>query len=118
MSAPTWGAPRDRDGTRLKAKQLAPGKKASDSLKVPDDTSDWRYIQVKEDGRLTVRVDYQPTSSPLSVRLLDSRGKVIKALKGTKGRASFTEALTPGIYYLEVELASGQASYTVSYALK
>ena len=44
--------------------------------------------------------------------------KVIKALKGTKGRASFTEALTPGIYYLEVELASGQASYTVSYALK
>lgn len=104
---------RDADGSRMQARELALGGTDSDTLSPPSDAVDWRYLRLSDGHRLVVEVSVSPSSVPVSVQLTSAVGDRIASATSSKGKATLSTQLDPGLYYVSVS-ASAAARYTIS----
>ena len=113
MPAQLGAVSRDADGSRMQAREMALGAADSDALSPPSDAVDWRYLRLSEAHRLVVEVNGAPASVPVTVQLTSAVGDRIAQASSSKGRATLSTQLDPGLYYVSVS-ASADLRYTMS----
>lgn len=117
LAGPALAGPRDRDGSRMQARQVKAGQAVKDRLKAPRDKADWRYIEVAGSKKLMISVGVEG-SAAVTVRVLDASGKELIKRTTQGGRLALVKPVAAGMYYIYVGLSEGSAEYTLSCALK
>ena len=114
-----WARPRqDSDGTRMRARKAVAQKTIKDALSAPKDKHDWRYVEVDKAGQLTVTLEATPEDAEIELSILDGEGKLLKEAKaGRSGKRKVSVKTSPGIYYIDVTIKSGKATYTLDIKL-
>ena len=103
---------RDADGARVQARSIALGSSQSDTLMPPRDRVDWRSFKVERGGGVTVAITH-PNGVSVSVALSNSRGETLATATSSKGRASLSRTLEPGIYFVSVS-STQKARYEIA----
>ena len=106
---PDVAVARDTDGTRLGAQAQEVGSTQSDELDPPEDSSDWRYVQLEETDAIEFRIEVDSSDSPVTLRLTQATGDEMRSVETKGGTASIRRELEPGIYYVEVTCESAVA---------
>lgn len=104
---------RDPDGSRMQARQIAPGSSTRDTLSPPNDSVDWHYFKLSSAKTVEIGLSASPSSSPASIRITNAVGKTIGGSGTRNGKASFAQRFDPGVYYVSVS-SSKPLSYTLS----
>lgn len=112
-SAASTGAGRDADGSRMQAREHRLGTTASDRLKPPADTVDWRYVRVTAGHDLEIRVTSKPTDKPVRVQVTNAVGKPIMEGATQKGVLTLSRRVDAGLYYIAVS-ANAPAEYSLT----
>jgi hypothetical protein len=90
--------PKDLDGKRTRARKIATGAKVEDMLG-PSDKADWRYLRVENGQRITVTVRFTPVDAPVSLGLVDAKGKFLTNGESDKSGTLLAAVPTaPGFY--------------------
>jgi len=112
LLAPSAADARDPDGTRLGAKRHEVGAEDTGSLEPPEDSSDWRYVELEEERRVEFGLERTSGSESPTLRLTEATGEELESATTSGGVAEFERVLRPGIYYFEVS-CSEAVGYSV-----
>ncbi len=110
----------DRDRTRAAPIKLA--EVANDEVNgEKKDATDWKYVEVKRPGKLTVTLHWDSEGADLLLSVHDGIGKQLQQglAWGQKGRRAELKRAMPGRYYIRVQAAGADRStYSVEAELK
>lgn len=110
------GSDIDEDNSRGLAKQLSIGQVATDNLNPPDDTSDWKVIQVPGPGFLTVTVFWDNADIEAFSSVVDNFGRTLQEVprdSRTPRDQMIIKTEGANFYYLHVRTVRGDSVYSV-----
>jgi len=106
-------ANRDTDGSRMQARFMKVGSVERDRLAPPGDRTDWRAFRLKDAKSVSVSVRTKPANRRVSVTLTSPRGQSLGDVATSRGSASMSKKLEPGLYYVSVS-AKEAVAYEIS----
>ena len=101
-SSPAVARPRDVDGSRMQARHCSVGDTLEDSLNPPRDRVDWRSFRVTDAKTVRVSLSHKPAKGRAVLTLVSSSGGELGRTTTRAGKASLSQALKPGVYYIAV----------------
>lgn len=110
------GSDLDEDNARGLAKQLPIGQVATDNLNPPDDSSDWKVIQVPGAGFLTITVFWDNAEIEANSSVVDNFGRTLQSVprdSRTPRDQMIIKAEGASFYYLHVSAVRDASVYSV-----
>lgn len=114
--AALWPGPaqaRESDNSRLGARAQEIGTTQEDTLEPPADEADWRYVKIKSERELSIRVELESGDEAVTLELTEAAGDELASVESSGGAATIRKTLSPGIYYYKVE-SDGDVSYSIT----
>lgn len=111
--APLEAKSRDSDESRMQAREVEFPSEHSDDLDPPDDEVDWRYFKLDEQSEASLELSFESDEVDGTLTLVGATGDELASRDVSDGKATLSESLDPGVYYLSVE-ADSKTSYSLS----
>lgn len=93
---------RDTDGSRLGADEHVLGRTDADSLAPPDDTIDWRYVEIESEHTVVVTLSPDSDETEVEVALTKATGDELDSTATEGDDVTLEHSVTPGLYYVSV----------------
>ncbi|RAL20152.1 hypothetical protein DL240_18205 [Lujinxingia litoralis] len=108
VAAVGYAQGRDADGSRMQARQLAPGASHSDAISPPRDREDWFFVRVDEARELTFSLRAQRGEAKMTLELQGATGDRLGVSTTEGGKTALARRVNPGIYYVRVSGEGGR----------